>query len=73
LDKVDPRNIQEAAMVTARILLHVANAESLPAPHLSEDAVLALLKTHGLDAVLRLTKQWRLYFPSVGQSGTAAT
>ena len=64
--QVDSRSIQEAVMVTTRILLLVANAGSPSTPHLLKDAVLALMKTYDWDAVdtvQRLTNRWRFYFP----------
>lgn len=60
---VDSRSIQEAVMVTTRILLLVANAGSPSTPHLLEDALLALMNTYDWDAVQRLTNRWRFYFP----------
>jgi len=71
--QVDSRSIQEAVMVTTRILLLVANAGSPSTLHLLKDAALALMKTYDWDAVHRLTNRWRFYFPLAGQPGMVET
>ena len=63
LDKVEPFDIKEAAMVAAQILVRAANDEQPVARHRTETEVLELMKKDNLDEVLRLVGLWDHFFP----------
>jgi Zn-dependent M28 family amino/carboxypeptidase len=63
LDKVDPFDIKEAVMVTAQILMRVANEDQPIARHKTEAEVLELMKKDDLEEILKLVGLWDHFFP----------
>jgi len=63
LDKVDPFDIKEAAMVTAQILIRVANEDQPIARHKTQAEVLELMKRDDLEEILQLVELWDYFFP----------
>ncbi len=58
MDKVDHRNLQEGAMVAARLLLRVANHEGPLAAHTPLDQILAHLEKTNMKKELEIQKKW---------------
>jgi Zn-dependent M28 family amino/carboxypeptidase len=58
MDKVDPRNLQEGAMVVSRLLLRLANKEDKIAEHKSIDEIVSHLKKSGMKKTLQIQKKW---------------
>jgi Zn-dependent M28 family amino/carboxypeptidase len=58
MDKVDVRNLQEGAMVLARLLLKVANRKETIAQHRSVDEVVKELESSGMKKKLEIQKKW---------------
>ena len=58
LDKVSLRDLRRDAILTARLLLRVSNAENWPARRKSPEQVAALLKDYGLREVLEIEGRW---------------
>jgi hypothetical protein len=59
-DKVDVRDMREAAANLARLLLRVANARELPFAQKSKDEINQMLVHYGYDEVMKVLKS----FPS---------
>jgi hypothetical protein len=55
-DKVDIRDMREAAANLARLLLRVANAEELPFAQKSKDEINQMLAHYGYDEVMKILK-----------------
>ncbi len=58
MDKVDHRNLQEGAMVAARLLLRVANHEGPLAAHTPLDQILVHLEKTNMKKELEIQKKW---------------
>lgn len=58
MDKVDPRNLQEGAMVMARLLLRLANQEERVAEHTPLDEIVKHLEETGMKKALEIQKKW---------------
>jgi Zn-dependent M28 family amino/carboxypeptidase len=58
MDKVDSRNLQEGAMVLARILLKLANRKEPIAVHRPIDDVVKSLEDSGMRKELEIQKKW---------------
>jgi len=63
IDKVDPFDIKEAAMITAQILVRVADEDQSIALHKTQAEVLELMKKDDLEEVLKLVGLWDYFFP----------
>jgi len=61
MDKVDPRNLQEGAMVAARLLLRLANKKGRIAEHTSLDKIIQKLEQNGMKKTLTIQKKWHPY------------
>jgi Iap family predicted aminopeptidase len=58
MDKVDPRNLQEGAMVLARLMLRLANQEEEIAEHTPLDEIIEHLEKTGMRKNLEIQKKW---------------
>jgi Zn-dependent M28 family amino/carboxypeptidase len=58
MDKVDPRNLQEAAMIMARLLLRIATQEEKIASHTPHEKILEHLEEIGMRKTLEIQKKW---------------
>jgi hypothetical protein len=58
MDKVDHRNLQEGAMVAARLLLRVANQDGTLAEHTPLETILAHLEKINMKRELEIQKKW---------------
>jgi hypothetical protein len=58
MDKVDPRNLQEGAMVMARLLLRIANQEERIADHTHLEEIVKHLEERGIRKILEKEKKW---------------
>ncbi|KON30367.1 hypothetical protein AC482_04025 [miscellaneous Crenarchaeota group-15 archaeon DG-45] len=58
MDKVDPRNLQEGAMVLARLLIRLANQEGRIAEHTPQANIIRRLEETGMRRVLEIEKKW---------------
>ena len=58
MDKVDPRNLQEGAMVLARLLMRLANREEEIAEHTPLDAIITHLEETGMRKTLEIQRKW---------------
>ncbi len=58
LDKANPKSLQSAATVTARLLLHTAQAEDWPAHHRAPEQVEQQLADAGMLEALKLSGRW---------------
>ena len=58
MDKVDPRNLQEGAMVMARLLLRLANQEERIAEHTPLEDIVKHLEETGMRKTLEKEKKW---------------
>ena len=58
MDKVDPRNMQEGAMVLARLLLRLANQEEKIAEHTPLEEIIDHLEKKGMKKTLEIQKKW---------------
>ncbi|RLI10780.1 hypothetical protein DRO42_00015 [Candidatus Bathyarchaeota archaeon] len=58
MDKVDPRNLQEGAMVLVRLLLRLANQEEKIAKHTPLDEIIRHLEETGMKKTLEIQKKW---------------
>jgi hypothetical protein len=64
LDKVDPIEIKEAAILAAQAIIRIANEEKPVARHRGEEEMVATLKQQEIDKVLTTWGAWELFFPS---------
>lgn len=64
LDKVDPIEIKEAAILAAQAIIRIANEEKPVARHREEEEMVATLKQQEIDKVLTTLGAWELFFPS---------
>jgi Zn-dependent M28 family amino/carboxypeptidase len=60
LDKATLRGLQMGAMVTARLLLHVASDEAFPGTRRSKEELEQQLEELGLDIALKRSGRWSL-------------
>lgn len=58
MDKVDPRNLQEGAMVLARLLVRLVGRAEPIAPHTPRAQVLQTLEASGMRRVLEIQQKW---------------
>jgi hypothetical protein len=58
MDKVDPRNMQEGAMVLARLVLRLANQEEKIAEHTPIEEIIDHLEKKGMKRTLEIQKKW---------------
>ena len=58
MDKVDPRNLQEGAMLQARLLLRLATQEEKLADHTPLEEIVARLEASGMRRTLEVQKKW---------------
>jgi hypothetical protein len=58
MDKVDPRNMQEGAMVAARLVLRLANQEGKIAEHTPLEEIIDRLEEKGMKKTLEIQKKW---------------
>ncbi len=58
MDKVDPRNLQEGAMIMARLLIRLATQEEEIAEHTSLDRIISHLEKTGMKKTLEIQKKW---------------
>jgi len=58
MDKVDTRNLQEGAMVLARLLIRLANEEGKIANHTPLDKIVEHLERTGMRKTLEVEKKW---------------
>ena len=58
MDKVDPRNMQEGAMVLARLVLRLANQEEKIAEHTPLEEIIDRLEKKGIKKTLEIQKKW---------------
>jgi Zn-dependent M28 family amino/carboxypeptidase len=58
MDKVDNRNLQEGAMVIARILLRLANQKDVIGAHTPLDDIIKKLDESGIKKTLEIQKKW---------------
>jgi Zn-dependent M28 family amino/carboxypeptidase len=58
MDKVDPRNLQEGAMVLARLLIRLANDKQTLGAHTPVPDVEQRLTTSGMKPILQMQRQW---------------
>ncbi|MFQ6053658.1 MAG: M20/M25/M40 family metallo-hydrolase [Candidatus Bathyarchaeia archaeon] len=58
MDKVDPRNLQEGAMVLARLLIRLANQEGRIAEHTGLDEIIKHLEETGMRKTLEIQRKW---------------
>jgi hypothetical protein len=58
MDKVDPRNLQEGAMVLARLLIRLANDKLVLGDHTPIPDVEQRLTTSGMKPTLQMQRQW---------------
>jgi len=58
MDKVDTRNLQEGAMVQARLLIRLANQEEKIAEHTALDDIVKNVEEMGLRKTLEIQKKW---------------
>ncbi|MCW3991566.1 MAG: aminopeptidase, partial [Candidatus Bathyarchaeota archaeon] len=58
MDKVDPRNLQEGAMVLARLLIRLANQEKRIAEHTPQAEIIKHLEETGMKKILMIQKKW---------------
>ena len=58
MDKVDARNLQEGAMVQARLLIRLANQEEKIAEHTTLDEIVKRLEEMGMKENLEIQKKW---------------
>ena len=58
MDKVDPRNMQEGAMVLARLVLRLANQEGKIAEHTPLEEIIDRLEKKGIKKTLEIQKKW---------------
>ena len=63
LEKLDPFNVKEMAMLSSRIILKVANDKNLIIHRKNEDEILQIIKSNNLDDFLKLTKMHDIFFP----------
>jgi len=57
VDKLDPRDMQEASMVVARLIMKLASTEEIPIKHKSKDEIIKLLEKYGYLEILRYEKR----------------
>lgn len=58
MDKVDPRNLHEGAMVLARLLIRLANDKQTLGAHTAVPDVEQRLTTSGMKPILQMQRQW---------------
>lgn len=58
MDKVDPRNLQEGAMLLSRMLLRMATQEDKIAEHTSLEKIIEHLEKTGMKQTLEIQKKW---------------
>ena len=58
MDKVDPRNLQEGAMILARLIIRLANEKQTLGDHTPINDVEQHLATSGMKPILELQRQW---------------
>lgn len=58
MDKVDPRNLQEGAMVLARLLVRLAGGDAPIAEHTPREKLLMTLEETGMRKTLERQKKW---------------
>ncbi len=58
MDKVDPRNLMEGAMVMARLLLRLASQEDMIAEHTPLEEIVKHLEETGMRKTLEIQKKW---------------
>jgi hypothetical protein len=58
MDKVDHRNLQEGAMVAARLLLRLANQEKKLAKHTPLEKIIKHLEKNNMKKTLEIQKKW---------------
>jgi Iap family predicted aminopeptidase len=58
MDKVDPRNLQEGAMILARLIIRLANEKQTLGDHTPITDVEQHLVTSGMKPILELQRQW---------------
>jgi len=58
MDKVDHRNLQEGAMIAARLLLRLANQEEKLAKHTPLKKIIEHLKKKKMKKMLEIQKKW---------------
>ena len=58
MDKVDPRNLMEGAMVMARLLLRLASQEDQIAEHTPLDKIVEHLEETGMRKTLEIQRKW---------------
>ena len=63
LEKADPLNVKEMAMLSVRLLMRIANEEQPIAKHKTEKEVIRMLQSDGTDKFLKVTKMWDKFFP----------
>jgi len=59
MDKVDPRNLQEGAMLLSRMLLRMATQEDKIAEHTSLEKIIEHLEKTGMKQTLEIQKKWQ--------------
>jgi len=58
MDKVDPRNLQEGAMVMARLLLRLATQVDKIAEHTPLNKIVEHLEATGMRKTLEIQRKW---------------
>jgi Zn-dependent M28 family amino/carboxypeptidase len=58
MDKVDPRNLQEGAMLLSRMLLRMTTQKEKIAEHTSIENIIEHLKETGMKKILEIQKKW---------------
>ncbi len=58
MDKVDPRNLQEGAMVLSRLLLRLANQRKRIAKHTPLKRIIKHLEKTGMKKILEIQRKW---------------
>ena len=58
MDKLDHRNLQEGAMVLARLLIRLANDKQALGDHTPIPDVEQRLTTSGMKPILQMQRQW---------------
>jgi hypothetical protein len=58
MDKVDPRNLQEGAMLLARLLVRLAGREEKIVEHTPFEKIAKTLEETGMRKTLEIQKKW---------------
>lgn len=57
VDKLDLRDMQEASMVVARLVIRLANIDEIPVKHKSKEEIIKLLEEYGYLEILKYEKR----------------